>query len=99
VELPILWGCDGGRTSQAVFLKTSICHTVASLFTQTGDSNGRNGVICSNLIVLIGYKRTAKPAGIGIALLNLPTPSQFRILPIHCMILLDLPSFLSLEDC
>ena len=62
MRLPLLRDTERVRRFEAALHESSICHTVASLFTQTRDSSGKNGAICSNLIVLVAYKRTAETA-------------------------------------
>ena len=41
---------------EAAFHESSICHTVARLFTQNEDAADTNKRACGNLILLVGYR-------------------------------------------
>jgi hypothetical protein len=80
VKLPVPLGCHRARRSEAALPETSICHTVATFFTRTGEATGRNRGICSNLIAVVGYKGTLKsPRNCNCTTDTLLPPSQLRI--------------------
>jgi len=80
VKLPLPLGCDRTRRSNAAFHEASICPTVASFFTPAGESTGRNKRIRSNLINVVGYKRTLeRPRNSNCTTDTLSPPSQLRI--------------------